>query len=95
MTPDIQQKIITALKLEGKSSEEQEKVIMALGGVILQAILVKVTESLSDEQVIRFDAVLSSSDSVAIEKFMQEEVKDLDKLVAEASKEIIETYNTL
>ncbi len=92
MTPEIQQQIVKALSLEGKSQEEVEKIVSALGGIILQTIFLKVAESLSDEQIIRFDTVLQSADNVALQAFFQAEVPNLDAFVAESSKEVIATY---
>ena len=92
MTPEIQQQIVKALSLEGKPQEEIEKVVSALGGIILQTVFLKVAESLSDEQIIRFDEVLQSSDQTALQAFFQTEVPHLDSIVTESSKEVIATY---
>ena len=92
MTPEIQQQIVKALSLEGKSQEEIEKVVSALGGIILQTVFLKVTESLSDEQIILFDEVLQSADQSALQAFFQSEVPHLDSIVTESSKEVIATY---
>lgn len=92
MTPEIQQQIVKALSLEGKSQEEIEKVVSALGGIILQTVFLKVTESLSDEQIIRFDEVLQSENQVALQAFFQAEVPNLSALVIESSQEVMRTY---
>ena len=92
MTPEIQQQIVKALSLEGKPQEEIEKVVSALGGIILQTVFLKVTESLSDEQIIRFDEVLQSADQSALQAFFQSEVPHLDSIVTESSKEVMATY---
>ncbi len=92
MTQEIQQQIVKALSLEGKSQEEIEKVVSALGGIILQTVFLKVTESLSDEQIIRFDEVLQSENQVALQAFFQAEVPNLSALVIESSQEVMRTY---
>jgi uracil phosphoribosyltransferase len=92
MNQEIQQKIIESLHLEGKNQDEQEKIITELGFLILQAVLVKITDSLSDDQMIRFEPVMASGDSMAIDRFLKDEVKNIDELTLQASKEIIDSY---
>ena len=92
MTPEIQQQIVKALSLEGKSQEEIEKIVMDLGGIILQTVFLKVAESLSDEQIIRFDAVLQSADQSALQSFFEIEVPNLSVFVVESSQEVMKTY---
>ncbi len=92
MQKEVEQKIIALLELEGVEEEKRVDIINELGGFILQTVLVKVTETLSDEDVITFDKVLSQENVQEVELFLKEHVKNLDDIVKEASQEVIQAY---
>ncbi len=92
MNNNIQQKIIEVLGLQTESKEAQEQIIGELGGLILQLILVKATEKMTDDEVIAFEKVLSSQNQEEMQAFLLKTIPDFESLVAEASKEVIEEY---
>lgn len=92
MQQEIEQKIIQELGLENLEQSERERVISALGGLVLQNVLIKVTEALSNEDVILFEKVVSSEDQDRVGAFLSEKVPDIQGLIGNASREVIEEY---
>lgn len=92
MNEDIEQKVIVALGLLGKSDAEIEDVIGELGGYILEDVLIKVTDTLPDDKVITFERLIEAGNGDRIQAFIVENVKNLDQIVEEASKSVIEEY---
>jgi hypothetical protein len=92
MNKELHQTIVESLGLTLVSKEKQEEVIGELGGLILQLVLVKATERMSDETLISFEGVLALQNSDEIMGFLEKTIPDFDALVAEASREIVEEY---
>lgn len=92
MNEDIEQKVIVALGLLGKSDAEIEDVIGELGGYILEDMLIKVTDTLPDDKVITFERLIEAGNGDRIQAFIVENVKNIDQIVEEASKSVIEEY---
>ncbi len=92
MQRDIEQKIVEELDLVEVAQSERETIIAGLGGLVLQNVLIKVAEALSDEDVILFEKVVGSQDKDMLSNFLSEKVPDMEGLIREASKEVIEEY---
>lgn len=92
MQQEIEQKIIHELGLTDASSEERERVIISLGGLVLQNVLIKVTEALPDQDMLLFETVVGSGDQEKMFAFISEKVPRIEHLIEEASKEVVEEY---
>ena len=92
MNKEQEMHIITALGLQGETKEKQEEVIIQLGGQILEALIRRATEKMSDDTLRRFDAVLGENDSSAVQSFLEESVPELPDLLKEVSAAIVESY---
>ena len=92
MNKELHQTIVVALGLSASSKEKQEEVMGELGGLILQLVLVKATERMSDEALISFEKVLADQKPEEIGSFLEKTIPDFDALVTEASKEVVEEY---
>ena len=95
MDEQLRELIINKLDLDGLSEEDTNEVITTLGGLILERIVLKVTEDLSDEKVIVFEEIISGGDQTKLIEFLSENVDNLDEYIEASSKEIIEEYKQL
>lgn len=98
MDETLRQHIIDELALSQESEETVDEVITTIGGLIMQMVTMKVTETLSDEKVILFEKIISSDASdkqEAIAQFLSENVPNLEEVIAESSREVIGEYKKL
>ena len=98
MDETLRQHIIEELSLSQESEEMIDEVITTIGGLIMQTVIIKVTEILSDEDVIVFEKILSGDGLDTQEKvteFLIEHVKNLEEVVTESSKEELKEYKNL
>ena len=95
MDEKLRQIIIQELSLTGVSDNVAEDVITRLGGLIMQDVIMQVTDSLSDEKVIDFEKVLETYNHENVMMFLVENVPNLDDIVVESSKKMIEAYKTI
>lgn len=95
MDEQLRTVIIQELNLQGLSEEDSNEVITTLGGMILERVILNVTESLSDEQVIAFEEVIQEGDQLKLLEFFAENVPQFDEILQKTSKEVIEYYKQL
>lgn len=99
MEETLRQQIIEELSLTNESPEMIDEVIATIGELILQTVIIKVTENLDDDLVVVFEKIISSDDETSkqeqISQFLAEHVPHLEEVVAESSKEVIEEYKKL
>lgn len=88
-TKNTAEEVLEALDLESMSPEEQETALVEIQELITQGVMVRVVERLTDEQRTAFEALLTSdADEDAVGAFLQENVPDMDALVAETVAEL-------
>ena len=95
MDEKLRQIIIQELSLTGVSDNVADDVITRLGGLIMQDVIMQVTHSLSDEKVIDFEKALETYNHDNVMMFLVENVPNLDDIVVESSKKMIEAYKTI
>ncbi len=95
MDEKLRQIIIQELSLTGVSDAVADDVITRLGGLIMQDVIMQVTDSLSDEKVIDFEKVLETYNHENVMMFLVENVPNLDDIVVESSKKMIEAYKAI
>lgn len=86
---------IEALALSGVSDDVADKVLVTVGNRILQILFLKITDTLSDEKLEEFEDVMNMQDKDTIFAFLVENVPDLDILIQESSKKVVEEYKKL
>lgn len=99
MDEQVRKNIIQELALTDATAEEVDEIITSLGGLIMELVLNRVTDTLDDSAVIIFEKILSAEDGQDkqdhLSLFFEEYVPNIEELIATASKDIIEDYKKL
>ena len=86
---DIHSKIISELGLDGLPKKRQDDILAKIGELILKKIFLKVVDELSDEDRASFEKMLKNGETAEnIEKFLNEKIKNYDKMVEKIVEEI-------
>lgn len=91
--------VIQELSLHTHSREEADVVIARLGGIIMAKTLQKITDDLSDDDAILFDALIQEGEKEGTSEvamkyiaFIDTHVPHLEEVVASMSREALEEY---
>ncbi len=83
----IQKNITHALDIEGLSPEEQQEIILRVGGIIYQNVLMRVMETMSDTDQDEFEKLLDNNAAPEdVFTFLNEKVPDFEKIIDEEAK---------
>jgi hypothetical protein len=92
MDQTIKEQIKKELGMENLTEERMNIVVADLGGLIMQNVLINFTGMLTDDEILEWDEVLNSKDQEKISSYIEAHVPDVDLLVAQSSREVIEEY---
>lgn len=92
MDEHVRQTIIKELSLEDRSEQEIETIVTSLGGLILELVFVTIVETMNDEDVVVFEKLVQEGDQGLIATFIEEHVKDIDSILTNCSKDIINQF---
>lgn len=92
MDETLRQTIIQELNLKDLTSEEVDRTITELGGLIFQAIVLKVAEGLSDHKLKELDTIIDIGAQEELAEFLTANVHNLDEIVQECSSYVIGEY---
>ena len=86
----LRQQLIVALNIANFSDDEQSRILSKAEDVVLKKILLKIMDTLSEEDKNQFDQLLkeSSEDKALIETFLKEKIPNFKEL----SKKEIEDF---
>jgi len=80
----IQKNIKSVLEIENLPAEEQEEIILRVGGIIYQNVLMRVMEIMTDEDQDEFEKLLDkNAQPEEIFSFLKANVHDFEKIIEE------------
>ena len=87
--------IIEQLGIGSLPQEEQDEIVAGISGNVLQAITIAVLERVPQDARPTFDDLKLRGDKVALQKFLQKYVDDLEELVHEETKKSIAEFKAI
>ena len=82
----IQKNITHALDIEGLPVEEQQEIILRVGGIIYQNVLMRVMETMPDTDQDEFEKLLDkNAQPEEIFSFLKNKVQNFEKIIEEES----------
>jgi hypothetical protein len=96
MDETLRQHIIEELALTEVTTEEANEIISDVGELIMEMVILHVAESLSDDKAILFEKLIAGEDASdkqeKVSLFLEENVPNLEDIVASCSEEVVEEY---
>ncbi|OGI59725.1 hypothetical protein A2814_00210 [Candidatus Nomurabacteria bacterium RIFCSPHIGHO2_01_FULL_38_19] len=80
----IQKNIKSVLEIENLSPVEQKEIILRVGGIIYQNVLMRVIETMTEENQDEFEKLLdNNAQPEEIFTFLKDKVQDFEKIIEE------------
>lgn len=87
--------IIEELSLTNASIEMIDKTITTIGRLILESLVITVADRMEDATLEAFESVIATHNQEKIMEFLTKHVPDLDAILSQTSKEVIERYKKI
>lgn len=87
--------LLVELGVEDASPEVQEEVVTTFTETLLKKMLARVFELLSPEQQNEFVALREAGDEEKLNDFLQENIADLEKIMAEVRESALEEFRSI
>ena len=90
--PDLHQAVVRALSLGHLTSSEQEKIVTIILDIVAEKVNMAAWSHLSDEEKEKVAKIAKSSPERTLE-YLNHTVKDFPKLIEDAMRQTIESFN--
>lgn len=95
MDETLRSLIIEELSLTNASNELIDQTITTIGRAILESLVISVADRMDDATLEAFESVIATHNQEKIMEFLAKHVPDLDVILSQTSKEVIERYKKL
>ena len=83
---DIRSTLVDGLDLDGLSEEQADEVIARVGEQIMQKVIIKILDQLSEEDKVMFTQITESKNGEDMQKFLAEKIPNLSELIEEETQ---------